>query len=44
VRDVSAKQTIISGGSSDSDETALAVMPLGPSGPSDVTTQTPVAK
>ena len=41
---MSAKQTIISGGSSESDVTALAVIPLGPSGPSDVTTQTPVAK
>ena len=35
VREVSAKHTIISGGSSESEETALAVMPLGPSGPSD---------
>ena len=40
---MSAKHTIISGGSSDSDVTALAVIPLGPSAPSEVTTHTPVA-
>ena len=44
VRAVRSKQTIISGGSSDSEATALAVSPEGPSGPKLVTTQTPVTK
>ena len=42
---MSAKHTIISGGSSDSEVTALAVIPHGPVGARcEVTTQTPVAK
>jgi len=40
-----SKQTRMSGGSSDSEVTALAVVPTGaPSAPIDVTTVTPVAK
>src|SRR5580704_14601221 len=45
VRLARSKQTSTSGGSSDSDVTALAVVPTGsPSSPIDVTTVTPVAK
>ena len=44
VRAPSAKHTSASSGSSDSEHTALAVMPTGPSGPVAVTTATPVAK
>ena len=40
-----SKQTSTSGGSRDSDETALAVVPTGsPPGPTEVMTVTPVAK
>ena len=40
-----SKQTRISGGSRDSELTALAVVPTGsPTGPTEVTTVTPVAK
>jgi hypothetical protein len=40
-----SKQTSTSGGSSDSEVTALAVVPTGsPPSPTDVTTVTPVAK
>ena len=40
-----SKQTSTSGGSSESDVTAFAVVPTGsPSGPTEVTTVTPVAK
>jgi hypothetical protein len=44
VRAVRSKQTIIKGGSSDSDETAFAVIPEGPSSPKLVMTLTPVTK
>src|SRR5580692_790019 len=45
VRLARSKQTRISGGSRDSELTALAVVPTGsPSGPTEVTTVTPVAK
>ncbi len=45
VRLFRSKQTRMSGGSSDSELTALAVVPTGsPSGPTEVTTVTPVAK
>jgi hypothetical protein len=44
VRDVLSKQTSSSNGSSDSDVTALVVMPAGPSGPAAVTIATPVAR
>ena len=39
-----SKHTSTSSGSSDSEQTALAVIPTGPSGPRAVTTVTPVAK
>ena len=39
-----SKQTSTSTGSSDSEATAFAVIPCGPSGASTVTTATPVAK
>ena len=40
-----SKQTRMSGGSRDSEQTALAVVPTGsPSGPTEVTIVTPVAK
>jgi hypothetical protein len=42
VRDRVSKHTIISSGSSDSEVTALVVMPPGPSGPIAVTIATPV--
>jgi len=45
VRLARSKQTSTSGGSSDSEVTALAVVPTGsPSAPIEVTTVTPVAK
>jgi len=44
VRAVFSKQTSSSSGSSESEQTAFAVIPPGPFGPSAVTTATPVAK
>ena len=44
VRDVLSKHTSSSSGSSESDVTALVVMPAGPSEPLAVTTATPVGK
>jgi hypothetical protein len=44
VREPVSMQTIISTGSSDSEQTALAVRPEGPFGPALVTTVTPLAK
>ena len=44
VRELRSKQTTTSGGSSDSEATALAVIPDGPSGPKLVIAVTPVAK
>jgi hypothetical protein len=44
VRDPRSRQTIISGGSSESEHTAFAVRPDGPCSPVLVTTVTPVAK
>ena len=44
VRDSLSNATSRSSGSSDSEQTALAVIPTGPSGDPAVTTVTPVAK